>query len=608
MAEQLGALYIYPVKGFAPMPLAEAVLQRGQGLAHDRRFAIRNGQQTVAADGAWTPCQAFVRLTKNPQLPRFRLEYASAPPRLSLVHPDGSACEARLDLPQDIQRLNDMLGNWFPPGPLGTPQLVEAKLGYWDHQDATLSLINTASVAELARAAGVVIDPLRFRGNLYIQGGLPWQELQWLGRRIRIGDAELEILRPIDRCVATAINPLSAERDIDVPGLLVRHAGHPYCGVYARVVRSGRVAVGAAIVDAGPADGALQAGSAVTTAPPPREWPRMGVIRRVLEECVGVRSLWIADPLAHGDLRGQVAPRPGQHLRVHRADGSGWRCYSISGMADDGSYRLTVKRQAGEISNWLHDGVQGGTPLVISGPFGDFHLPARLSRPLALLSNGIGITPMLPMLQALAAMPAPPPLCLVHVARHGDELALWEEVRAYAACLPQVRIRLFFSQPRPGDLQRYHAQAGRPVWPALISELASVEFYLCGAPDFLREARAALGLAGVSAAQVHSEAFVSPASISRPPITPPLPGPFQVSFTRSKVARTWTPDQGVLLDLAEAAGLALPAHCRGGACGRCLQTLSAGGVSHGGEPLMAVRQDQVLLCCAIPLSNVEIDA
>lgn len=606
---RLAALYTYPVKGFAPMQLQSAELRCGLGLPHDRRYAISNGQQAIAAHGAWTACPAFVRLTRNRELPRFHLTFEGDPPRLHLRHPHGDVCAAHLDLPQDRRRLNEKLADWFPNGPMGAPQLVEAASGYWDHSDATLSLINTASVAALAHCAGVAVDPMRFRANLYLHGAQPWQELQWLGRRISIGSVELEVMRPIDRCVATSINPASAERDMDVPGLLLRHMGHAYCGVYLRVVRGGRISAGDAVVDRGPAPAALLAGADVPTAPPTAQWPRMALVSKLVDESPGVLSFWLDDPLARSALRARVMPRPGQHLRVHRPEGA-WRCYSISAVDADGGPRITVKRQAGDgFAAWMHDNLHTDAAIIVSGPYGGFHLPDVVRRPIVLLSNGIGITPILPMLAALADAP-PSAVSLLHTARNANALPLWDEVRTNAARLPQLRLQLFLTQPRPGDLDLCDAQAGRPDWALLASTWASsvADFYLCGTADFVRAARCALLTAQVAAEQIHGEAFVSPGTVCSPPPALLPSQPRQVRFIRSNIVAQWTPEAGTLLDLAEASGLAPAAHCRSGVCGQCQHALISGHISYVNAALAALRDDQVLLCSAVPLSDITVDA
>jgi uncharacterized protein YcbX len=92
--------------------------------------------------------------------------------------------------------------------------------------------------------ARVPVDPRRFRGNLLIEGLEPWAETQWVGRQLAVGSVRLEVFKTITRCAATEVNPTTAERDLNVPKVLRAGFGHIECGIYARVVGAGRIAVG----------------------------------------------------------------------------------------------------------------------------------------------------------------------------------------------------------------------------------------------------------------------------------------------------------------------------------------------------------------------------
>src|SRR5581483_3874155 len=104
-----------------------------------------------------------------------------------------------------------------------------------------VSLINLASLRSLAAVLGRKLDPRRFRANIYLEGLEPWAELGLVGRTIRIGDARLEILKRIERCAATNVEPTTGERDLDIPGTLLRTLGHRDCGVYARIAAGGTI-------------------------------------------------------------------------------------------------------------------------------------------------------------------------------------------------------------------------------------------------------------------------------------------------------------------------------------------------------------------------------
>jgi uncharacterized protein YcbX len=104
-------------------------------------------------------------------------------------------------------------------------------------------------VAEIERALGVPVDPLRFRGNLYVAGWPAWHEFSLLDRQIRIGSARARVVKRIQRCAATEVDPVTAARDLPVPRTLLQTFGHGDCGVYAEVVADGEIAVGNAVIE-----------------------------------------------------------------------------------------------------------------------------------------------------------------------------------------------------------------------------------------------------------------------------------------------------------------------------------------------------------------------
>ncbi len=114
-----------------------------------------------------------------------------------------------------------------------------------DSRSGFLSIINRASVEAIAKLANRKnIDPLRFRGNLLVEGLEPWAEFDLVGQRVRIGEAELEITKRIDRCAATDVDPRAGIRDLRMVALLEQNLAHHDCGVYASVMRSGTIRPG----------------------------------------------------------------------------------------------------------------------------------------------------------------------------------------------------------------------------------------------------------------------------------------------------------------------------------------------------------------------------
>jgi hypothetical protein len=112
-----------------------------------------------------------------------------------------------------------------------------------------VSIINLASVAKVENAAGAAVDPLRFRGNLHVTGWPAWHEFDLLGRELTIGEARLKVVKRIQRCAATEVDPGIGIRDLPIPRTLMDHFGHADCGVYAEVIAGGEIADGDPITE-----------------------------------------------------------------------------------------------------------------------------------------------------------------------------------------------------------------------------------------------------------------------------------------------------------------------------------------------------------------------
>jgi uncharacterized protein YcbX len=117
-----------------------------------------------------------------------------------------------------------------------------------DAPEGFVSIVNLASVRDLAEKIGLRVDPRRFRANLYVENWPAWIENSTSGGSITLGGAEATVIKPIVRCVATHVDPDSGEKDIDVVRSLFETYGHRYCGIYVKIVRGGRVSLGDGVV------------------------------------------------------------------------------------------------------------------------------------------------------------------------------------------------------------------------------------------------------------------------------------------------------------------------------------------------------------------------
>ncbi|MCA2012276.1 pyridoxamine 5'-phosphate oxidase family protein [Cereibacter sphaeroides] len=299
---------------------------------------------------------------------------------------------------------------------------------------------------------------------------------------------------------------------------------------------------------------------------------------------------------------------PGQYVSVSLpADPSGLprrRSYSVSGRPEDDSLRITVRRIGkGGLSDALHDGVQPGETLLLGTPAGRFVLDTKPGRPVVLVSAGVGITPLLPMLEALAAEGPDRDVWFVHGARDSANHLFRDAVAPFAG--PRLRLVSAYSRPLPDDRPDHSARISAAML-ATLSDPREADFYLCGPLDFMADLTRDLIALGADPAAVRSEAFeahgggpLAEAMEARPPCT--------VTFAASKRAVRWTPARGTLLDLAVSEGIEAPHSCRMGDCQSCAQRIVAGRVLHPAMAPVDLVQGQALMCQALPDGDVTID-
>lgn len=244
---RLTDIYRYPVKGLSPERLVTAALEAGGTIPGDRRFALARASTPVdGAETPWLPKTSFLILMREERLAQLETAFDEESGVLEIRR--GGRPVARGCLTTSLGRslVEDFFDGFMREEARGRPRLVEAAPGevLSDRKDPQISIISRASVRDLERVIRRELDPLRFRGNLVIDGSEPWAEFDWIGRTVRAGGVELEIAERIARCAATDVNPATAERDTNIPKALQQGFGHTDMGVLARVRTAGRLAVG----------------------------------------------------------------------------------------------------------------------------------------------------------------------------------------------------------------------------------------------------------------------------------------------------------------------------------------------------------------------------
>jgi MOSC domain-containing protein YiiM/ferredoxin-NADP reductase len=505
--------------------------------------------------------------------------------------------------------------------------------------------------------------PGQFGENFTVEG-LADDEV-CIGDRYRIGGAVFEVTQPRVTCFRVGMR-MGEPR---MAALLVAH-GRP--GFYLRVIEEGEVGAGDDIIRVarGPEEmtvaeidallylpghprdrleralriPALSAGwqesfrallaqeraggppagnpGLVPDAAPAPAWKGFRTMRvaRLVQESASILSLTLeavdGSPLA--------VPLPGQFvvLRV-RPDPAAppvMRSYSLSDVPSAERYRMSVKHEVnGAASGYIFDQVHAGDTLDVSAPRGSFTL-----RPggdaVVLASAGVGATPVLAMLHALAAARSPRQVWWLFGARDRANHPFAAESRELLRALQNSHGHVRYSRPAPTDRLGADFDARGHLTISVFEEIGvprDADFYLCGPQAFLADLQAGLAGRGVAPGRIHTEVFgagpsltpgIAPAARVRPhqPAGPEGEGPM-VSFARSGLETRWSPRFQSLLELAEACDVPVRWSCRTGVCHTCESGLVSGAVRYGPEPVEPPALGAALICCSRPEGDVVLD-
>jgi len=499
----------------------------------------------------------------------------------------------------------------------------------------------------------------QFGENFTVQGLADDQVC--IGDQYQIGGAIFEVTQPRVTCFRVGIRM----NDPQMPALLVSHH-RP--GFYFRVLTEGTVAAGQEIIKLAPGPEAMtvaemdallylpghprqqllralripalsggwktsfqeildqtgQGGgnAGLAEASPPPAWPgfRKLAVTGISQESETVISLHLADPggaAVPGALPGQFLT-----LRLH-PDPAGrplLRSYSLSGPPGAHDYRISVKQEPrGASSQFLHTQVRTGDLLEAAAPRGAFTLRPGQA-PVLLISAGVGATPVLAMLHALADARSTRDVWWLHGSRRRADEPFAAESRALLAALPSAHRDICYSNPGPDDVQgRDYDTAGRLSAPVLAAlDLPSdADAYLCGPPAFMADVSAALAAGGIQAGHIRTEVFgpgpaqtpgIAPAASRRPhqPAGQPGSGPM-VAFARSDLSVRWGPGYASLLEFAEACDVPVRWSCRTGVCHTCETTVISGTVRYAPTPVDDPADGSVLICCSQPRDDLVLD-
>ena len=246
IAGQIAGLYRHPVKGLTPEPMAEARLKAGSAFPGDRLYAVEIGPSGFdPLAPAHISKMRFAVLARIPALARVVSGWDEASGALSLSAPGVDPFVVRLGDARGDRALEAWLTTVLGEEATAPLRVLDGRgHRFMDDPRGAVSVLNLASVRDLGGRIGRTLDPLRFRANVHVEGWAPWIENDAGGRGLRLGEATLRAIKPIRRCVAVDVDPVTGDRDADLVGDLMRLYGHALCGLYLSVETTGGLAVG----------------------------------------------------------------------------------------------------------------------------------------------------------------------------------------------------------------------------------------------------------------------------------------------------------------------------------------------------------------------------
>ncbi|WP_299378139.1 pyridoxamine 5'-phosphate oxidase family protein [uncultured Kiloniella sp.] len=358
-------------------------------------------------------------------------------------------------------------------------------------------------------------------------------------------------------------------------------------------------------------------------------WRRY-VVAKIEKESKSISSFYLVPE----DKKALADYEPGQHLPI-RVDIPNKtltggkqevrRTYTISNAFNGRYYRLSIKREeAGSVSRHLHDRMKPGDIIEAQGPRGDFYLDRESTRPVVLLSGGVGVTPMMAMAEALLEQEKKfsrgRKVHFIHGARNGNEHAFGKYTNALATWFDCFEVHNTYSQPESSDVLGKGFQDQGRIDLNLLREHLSLDdydFYLCGPQKFMKSVYETLRTLGVREERIRYETF-GPSMVLKSPTElktsseegrgslemadqSDLPQePVMVRFASTGQAAEWRPEKGSLLQFVEENGFFPDFSCRSGNCGACVTKLKSGAVSYPKGYSAGIADDEVLLCSAVP--------
>lgn len=347
------------------------------------------------------------------------------------------------------------------------------------------------------------------------------------------------------------------------------------------------------------------------------------VAKRV-EEAEGIVSFY----LAPHDQKKLAKFKPGQYLtfqlNIPGQDKPVIRCYSLSDRFHDDYYRVSIKKippppknpalPPGLSSSYFHEQLKAESIVDVKAPSGKFYLNEHSDAGVILIAGGVGLTPMISMINTLAHQKSKRDIWFFYGVRNGVELAMKTHLKSLDEQYDNVHMHLCFSNPDDNDKHGEDYQHKERVSVELFKKLLpsnNFEYYMCGPPPMMQSVTADLEAWGVPDKDIYYEAF-GPASVKKKDTSAEKPvvssQEIFVEFSKSGKKVAWSQDSGSILEFAENNGIEMSFGCRAGNCGTCQVAIRSGDVRYTSEHDVDVEKGSCLACISVPENNIVLDA
>jgi len=333
-------------------------------------------------------------------------------------------------------------------------------------------------------------------------------------------------------------------------------------------------------------------------------------ISQIVQESDTIKSFYLKPK----DGQALKSYLPGQFISLKITSKEGEiisRNYTLSDAPNEDYYRLTIKRETfGKVSRHFHDHLNRGDEILISKPMGDFHLDVTTEKPIVLLSGGVGITPMMSMLEHISKNQTERKVNFIHSSLNKAVQPFFNRLKELKQQHAQLDLSLFHSNPLNDEQEGIDYDFAGLVIRETLTNIVDREnaYFLCGPVGFMEAMYNHLINLNVAETDIFYEFFGEGKTLGTKPVFKDSnSAELKVSFTRSEVETNWSYDAQNILELAEANGLNPANSCRMGTCSTCESTLVSGSIEYDPEPFMEESEGKIFICCAKPTSDISVE-